>query len=97
MRIFTARNAAKRFGEVLDAAATEPVVIRRNGRPCAVVIDDRLYKEYHAAYEAQTEERYLSLLERGVRRLTEGRLGRGERAVALSRRLMVDIENGKVP
>ncbi len=33
LRIFTALDAAKRFGAVLDAVEGGPVTIHRNGRP----------------------------------------------------------------
>ncbi len=38
MRRFSARMAARRFGEMLDAARIEPVIIDRRGRPCAVIM-----------------------------------------------------------
>ncbi|MBI5329362.1 MAG: type II toxin-antitoxin system Phd/YefM family antitoxin [Betaproteobacteria bacterium] len=38
MKIMSARDAKNRFGEFLDAARREPVVITRNDRPVGVMI-----------------------------------------------------------
>jgi prevent-host-death family protein len=38
MKIISAREAKNRFGEFLDAARREPVVITKNGRPVGVMI-----------------------------------------------------------
>ena len=38
MKTMNAADAKNRFGEVLDTARTEPVVIQKNGRDVAVMI-----------------------------------------------------------
>ena len=38
MKVMTARDAKNHFGEFLDAARREPVVITRNDRPVGVMI-----------------------------------------------------------
>lgn len=38
MKIMTARDAKNRFGEFLDAARREPVVVTKNDRPVAMMI-----------------------------------------------------------
>lgn len=38
MKIMTARDAKNRFGEFLDAARREPVIVTRNDRPVGVMI-----------------------------------------------------------
>jgi prevent-host-death family protein len=43
MRAVTATDAKQRFASVLDAAQSEPVVIRRQNRDVAVIISAREY------------------------------------------------------
>lgn len=38
MKVMTARDAKNRFGEFLDAALREPVVVTRNDRPVGIMI-----------------------------------------------------------
>jgi len=38
MKIMTARDAKNHFGEFLDAARREPVVVTKNNRPVAIMI-----------------------------------------------------------
>ncbi len=68
MRIESATNAKNRFGEIMDAALREPVMIQRSGRNSVVMISaedyealealsDRYWRE--AAKEAE-KEGYLS-------------------------------------
>jgi prevent-host-death family protein len=45
----TATNAKNRFGEVLEAARTEPVHIEKNGRTVAVVISAEEFQRYQQA------------------------------------------------
>ncbi|MBS0457816.1 MAG: type II toxin-antitoxin system Phd/YefM family antitoxin [Proteobacteria bacterium] len=47
MRTVTASQAKQGFAEVLDAAAREPVVIRRHNRDVAVVISMHDYERLH--------------------------------------------------
>ncbi len=87
MRTYTASDAAKSFGEVLEAADLDPVIIRRHGRPRAAIIGWRLYERYRQAYDAAFEQRQLALLETSLNALVDGKLGRGQRALALVQRL----------
>ncbi len=43
MKIMQASEAKNRFGELLESSATEPVVIRKNGRDVAVVVSKAEY------------------------------------------------------
>lgn len=87
MRIFSARTAAKNFGAVLDAADKAPVTINRHGRPRAVMIGWREFQHYRKAYDEAMEQRLIEILEQGAVNLIEGKLGRGQKALALVRRL----------
>lgn len=86
-RFFSARDAAKNFGELLEAADAEPVIVRRHGRPRAAVIGWRLFQSYKKAYDDAFDERQLDLLELRLKAVAEGRLGRSDRARALGERL----------
>ena len=43
MKIMQASEAKNRFGELLEASAVEPVIIRKNGRDVAVVVSKAEY------------------------------------------------------
>ncbi len=87
MRTFSARDAAKTFGAVLDAADDDPVVVHRHGRPRAVVMGWSLYQRYKKAYDDAFDARQIVYLEQSLKALVEGRLGRSNRALALAERL----------
>ncbi len=86
-KFYSARDAAKNFGELLEAADAEPVIVRRHGRPRAAVIGWRLFEHYKKAYDDAFDERQLDLLELRLRAAAEGKLGRSYRARALGERL----------
>ena len=90
MRLYEAGRAAKNFGEMLEDARNASVAIYRHGRPCAVVIDHRLFNAYRTAYEAAREDRYLSLIDTALEQMAEGKLRRGDRTMAQARRLAND-------
>ncbi len=94
-RIFSARLAAKRFGEVLEASDADPVVIQRHGRPRAAVIGWRLFKAYEKAYEADFEERRVRLVENAIELIAAGEFGTGQRVIALAARLGLDGDRAK--
>lgn len=48
MRTMAALEAKNRFGELLDAAQREPVVIEKHGRPVAVMVSAADYRELEA-------------------------------------------------
>ena len=74
MRRFTATEAKNRFGELLDEAMSEPVVIVKNGRELAVLLSKAEYdqcmtigskremvRKYHEESMAEFEELYQEL------------------------------------
>ena len=48
MARMSANNAKARFGELLDLARREPVIIEKHGRPVAVVLSTEDYEELEA-------------------------------------------------
>lgn len=84
---FSARDAARNFGALLEAADAGPVTIRRHGRPRAAVISWRLFEDYSKAYEDAIFNRRVQLLEAQLQAVIDGRLGTSDRIRALSRRL----------
>ena len=57
MKLFSASDARRRFGQLLKTARREPVTITKNGRSVAMMfpaLDDQL----NAAIEGVLEERY---------------------------------------
>ena len=44
--IIAAATAKNRFGEMLDTAQREPVIIQKHGRTVAVLLSGRDYEEY---------------------------------------------------
>jgi prevent-host-death family protein len=49
MKTFSAHEAKARFGQLLDAARTEPVTIEKHGRPVAVLVSKKEYDESQTA------------------------------------------------
>lgn len=92
MRSFPARDAAKKFGEMLDAADAGPVAIRRHGRPRAAVIGWALFLDYRNAYEERMKDRQVEALELALNSVINGKIGTGWRARALARRLGAIID-----
>ena len=52
MTTITSKDAQNRFGELIDTAQREPVVITRRDRPIAVVISNEQYKRLEALEDA---------------------------------------------
>ncbi len=95
MRSFPARDAAKKFGELLDAADAGPVVVRRHGRPRAAVIGWPLFLCYQHAYEERMKDRTAEALDLALKAAIEGKLGTSARACALSRRLGALVDGAR--
>lgn len=89
MRIYTARDAAKKFGALLEDADAGPVTILKSGRPRAVLISKRTFEQYQRAYEKEQEEQFADLVFKGIDLIRDGKLCEGERALALTRRLQM--------
>jgi prevent-host-death family protein len=61
MKIMTARDAKNHFGEFLDSARREPVVVTKNDRPVGIMISledakDTLFAEFFLDKESGYEE-----------------------------------------
>jgi len=52
MTTITSKDAQNRFGELIDTAQREPVVITRRDRPVAVVISKQHYERLEAMEDA---------------------------------------------
>ena len=68
MQTISAHEAKARFGQLLDAARTEPVTIEKHGRPVAVLVSKQEYDDSQAAklVQLRTEvQRGLDAIERG--------------------------------
>jgi prevent-host-death family protein len=75
MRQFSATEAKQRLAELLDAAQSEPVVIRRQKRDVAVVISPKEYDRLRALNVAELERLCNRISARAKRRgLTEEKL-----------------------
>lgn len=92
MKTITANNAAKRFGAVLDAVEEGPITIMRNGRPRAVVLSAWLFEKYQKDHEKANEDQLLDLLQTSFDLLKDGKLGKGQKTLALARRLRLHEE-----
>jgi prevent-host-death family protein len=92
VKSYSARDAAKKFGALLEDADAGPVEITKSGRRRAVLVSARSWAEYEAAYAKASDDRLLDLLAKSVDLLADGKLGRGVRALALARRLRLNEE-----
>ncbi|MEZ5894638.1 MAG: type II toxin-antitoxin system prevent-host-death family antitoxin [Parvularculaceae bacterium] len=86
-KFYTARDAAKHFGAVVEEAEYDPVVVHRHGRPHAVIIGWRRFQDYRKAYDDAFEARQVRLLELRLQAIIAGKLGVNDRLHALLERL----------
>ena len=56
MRTMTSVEAQNRFGELLDAAQREPVIITRRGRPVVYVVSQQEYDAFTKSLEANKSQ-----------------------------------------
>ncbi|MEK7264667.1 MAG: hypothetical protein AAB227_01085 [Pseudomonadota bacterium] len=97
-KYFSARDAAKNFGALMEAAEVEPVMIRRHSRPRAAVLGWRLFEDYKKAYDEAFDARQVRLLELRMQALIEGKLGTDHRIRALGERMKKGLVSlDKVP
>lgn len=59
-----AGDAKNRFGELLDTAQREPVVIQKHGRAVAVVLSAEEYARFEALEDASWRERAHAILKK---------------------------------
>ena len=81
MRSMAAGDAKNRFGELLDAAQREPVIIEKHGRPVAVVVSAEDYRELEELKLA----RLRGEIGKGLDDLETGRTVDGRKAIAALR------------
>jgi prevent-host-death family protein len=68
MQTISAHEAKARFGQLLDAARTEPVTIEKHGRPVAVLVSKQEYDDIQEVKLAQLRaevKRGVDAIERG--------------------------------
>ncbi len=70
MKQITATEAAKGFGQLVDAAQTEPITIEKNGRPVAVIYSFRESQEIEALKLAELKR----FVAEGVKDAESGRM-----------------------
>jgi prevent-host-death family protein len=95
MKTMTARDAKNRFGEFLDAARREPVVVTKNDRPVAIMISiedaaDTLIPEMFMDKEPGYEEWLAAKVGATLARVEEGAtslLAHDEAVVSLRSRI----------
>ena len=92
MKTVPASVAAKQFGALLEHSDAGPVTITKDGRPRAVILCARLFEAYSRAYEKESDERFADLVHKSLDLIKEGKLGKGQRALALARRLRLNDE-----
>lgn len=79
----SSKDAQSRFGELVDSAQKEPVVITRHGRVVAVVLSKEDYERFQAMEDAVWAERAREALKSGF-------VGPEETAAFIQRKLNAD-------
>ena len=77
MKIMTARDAKNHFGEFLDSARREPVVVTKNDRPVGIMISledakDTLFADFFIDKESGYDEWLFGKVSRTMGRVAEG-------------------------
>lgn len=73
MKIFTADQAKRKFGELLKAADDGIVEISKRGRRAYVLMPARFFDVYEAIRQSQREQRVLLTAEAAMAKLRGGR------------------------
>jgi prevent-host-death family protein len=89
MKIMTARDAKNHFGEFLDAARREPVVVTKNDRPVGIMISledakDTLFADFFIDKESGYEEWLFSKVNTTMARVASGKTELREHSDAMS-------------
>ena len=89
MKVMSARDAKNRFGEFLDTARREPVVVTKNERPVAIMISvedaaDTLIPELFMDKEPGYEDWLFGKVTRTRARADAGNTGLHEHAEAMA-------------
>ena len=88
MKIMSARDAKNHFGEFLDSARREPVVVTRNDRPVGIMISiedaaDTLIPDLFMDKEAGYDEWLFGKVSRTMARVDAGETGLHEHVDAM--------------
>jgi prevent-host-death family protein len=89
MKVMTARDAKNHFGEFLDAARREPVVVTRNDRPVGIMISvedaaDTLFSDFFIDKESGYDEWLFGKVSKTMERVATGKTGLREHSEAVS-------------
>lgn len=77
MKVMTARDAKNHFGEFLDSARREPVVVTKNDRPVGIMISledakDTLFADFFIEKDSGYEEWLFGKVTKTMDRVTSG-------------------------
>lgn len=89
MKIMTARDAKNHFGEFLDAARREPVVVTKNDRPVGIMISledarDSLFADFFIDKESGYDEWLFGKVNKTMAQVASGQTELHEHADAMS-------------
>lgn len=89
MKVMSAREAKNHFGEFLDAARREPVVVTKNNRPVGIMISiedaaDTLIQELIMEKEPGYDEWLFGKVARTIQRVESGETGLHEHSDAMA-------------
>ena len=89
MKVMTARDAKNHFGEFLDSARREPVVVTRNDRPVGIMISvedaaDTLFSDFFIDKESGYDEWLFGKVSKTAEAVATGKTGLHEHSDALT-------------
>ncbi len=89
MKVMSAREAKNHFGEFLDAARREPVVVTKNDRPVGIMVSledakDTLLADFFIEQDAGYEEWLFGKVGKTVERVVAGETGLHEHSEAMA-------------
>ena len=89
MKIMTARDAKNHFGEFLDSARREPVVVTKNDRPVGIMISvedaaDTLLADFFAEKESGYDDWLFGKVRQTMKRLDAGETALREHSDAMA-------------
>lgn len=89
MKVMTARDAKNHFGEFLDSARREPVVVTKNDRPVAIMISvenaaDTLFSDFFIDNESGYGEWLFGKVNNTIERVASSQTSLREHSDAMS-------------
>lgn len=89
MKIMSARDAKNHFGEFLDAARREPVVVTKNDRPVGIMISvedaaETLFSDFFIDQESGYDEWLFGKVSKTMERVAAGKTRLHEHGDAMS-------------